>query len=60
MRKIEINAEVSSAHGVRLREVIEVDDNASDEEIRAEVDEIVFEWVSWGWSDAPADAEITR
>lgn len=60
MRKIEINAEVSSAHGVRLREVIEVDDNASDEEIRAEVDEIVFEWVSWGWIDAPVDAEITR
>lgn len=60
MRKIEINAEVSSAHGVRLHEIIEVADEATDDEIRAEVDEIVFEWVSWGWTDAPADAEATK
>ena len=60
MRKIEINAEVSSAHGVRLREVIDVDDNASDEEIRADVDEIVLEWFSCGLSYAPSAAEITR
>ncbi len=59
MRKIEINAEVSSVSGVRLHEVIEVDDNATDAEIDEAVNEIVYNWVSWGWSDAPADAEVT-
>lgn len=59
MRKIEINAEVSSAHGVRLNEVIEVEDDATDEQIDEAVNEVVYNWVSWGWSDAEADAKVT-
>lgn len=39
--------------------MIEVEDNASDDEIDEAVSDWVHNYVSWGWSDAPADADVT-
>ena len=59
MRKIAIHMETGMVGGDR-EAVIEVEDGATEEDIDAAVREVVFEWVQWGWSDAPADAEVTH
>lgn len=56
MRKIECSIETSVIDGDR-HAIIEVDDNATDEEIDEAVREWALNYVSWGWRDAPTDGK---
>lgn len=58
MRKIECVLETGYVGGTR-KAVIEVEDDATDDEIDEAVRDWALNYVSWGWSDAPAGAEIT-
>lgn len=50
MRIIEWHLEMSK-HGCESSGEIEVDDDATDEQIEAEVREEVYSFVSWGWGE---------
>lgn len=58
MRKIEITCETCFVGGT-LTAVIEVEDDATDKDIDEAVMNVIGNWVSWGWNDAPANAEVT-
>jgi hypothetical protein len=58
MRKIECVLETGYVGGTR-KGVIEVEDDATDSEIDEAVNDWAHKYLSWGWSEAPADAEVT-
>lgn len=56
MRKIEVYVETNKT-GSRCSTVIEVDDDATDDEIERPAREAMFEMIEWGWR-VPEDGEI--
>ena len=56
MRVIEWNIE-TSLQGADWSGEVEVEDNATDEEIDAIVREEVFNIVSWGWTEKASEAK---
>ncbi len=51
MRKINWSVEMSTVYSAKTDGTIEVEDDATDEEIDHLVREEVFNIVSWGWSE---------
>jgi len=51
MKRIEVTWEYHEIHGANGSEIIEVDDDLTDEEIRKMAEDIAFDHFSYGWQE---------